>query len=300
MKIFLIIFVFLFIQVYAQTHKIHIMIDAGHGGKDPGNLPSQDSLLQEKEINLLISNTLIEKLKESDEILVSQTRSEDQSVSLESRVSSANQKKVDYFVSIHCNHNKDSTIHGFRVHIFSHKNKKASNLGKYIEKQLSEVAGRKSLGVRDTREYGVCFMVLKKTEMTSLLIETAFMSNYEEELYLNTEEGRTILATSIYQGILNFIENQTVNTDIVKNEKKNNQTSADYYKVQVLASYRPESMKKFNSAPYKIEEVIVGDSQYKYKYMVSGKFSQSEANIVRKKMINAGYSGAFVIKQKNN
>ena len=96
-----------------------ILIDAGHGGKDPGVLSSDPKKFRhEKHISLDISLKLGYYLeKHLENVKVFYTRKTNKFLSLEERAEIANAKNVDLVLSIHCNSNPDKKIRGTQVHI---------------------------------------------------------------------------------------------------------------------------------------------------------------------------------------
>ena len=84
---------------------VTVIIDAGHGGQDPGNLNGTSGLQMEKHLNLAIAKKFGGYLEEflPGKVDVIYTRQSDVYIALENRVSVGNSKKADYFISIHCN-----------------------------------------------------------------------------------------------------------------------------------------------------------------------------------------------------
>ncbi|MCS6834336.1 MAG: N-acetylmuramoyl-L-alanine amidase, partial [Flammeovirgaceae bacterium] len=117
----LVLFSFFFNSIVGTAQvrppKISIVIDAGHGGKDPGKHSGTDYKLDEKEINLIIAKKVGEILqREVPFVHVHYTRTEDKTLELSERVAFANQKKCDYFISLHCDSNPVRAIYGTKSH----------------------------------------------------------------------------------------------------------------------------------------------------------------------------------------
>ena len=151
---------FLFVGMKAPE-TITVVIDAGHGGKDPGHLSHSKSHKTEKEINLLIANYLggyIEKNLQNVNVVY--TRKDDTFLSLDERVEIANSKNADYFISVHCNGNPKKTVFGTESHIHDFSAKKSYNLAKDIEAQFSQRAGRNSRGVKNNDDRAHSIQVL--------------------------------------------------------------------------------------------------------------------------------------------
>ena len=92
--------------LFAQS-KITLVIDAGHGGNDPGHLSSNENHLPEKALNLIISKLVGQYIDQNlTNVEVIYTRKDDSYVSLDDRVEKANTSNATYFISIHCNANE--------------------------------------------------------------------------------------------------------------------------------------------------------------------------------------------------
>jgi N-acetylmuramoyl-L-alanine amidase len=215
-----------------------VVIDAGHGGVDPGAIGRTG--LREKDVNLDIAKRLSVLLK-SRGIEVVMTRPIDKFVLLDRRVSIANSSGADLFVSIHSNANRVRSLNGFEVYYVSpqvNDAKRASGSAKYATLNLENAyfanysqdlkailwdmiytANRaesielarslcrvisNDLGVRVLGIKGARFEVLRDVRLPAVLIEAGFLSNYEEERKLRNSFYRQKIAESIVQGIQNY------------------------------------------------------------------------------------------------
>ena len=213
-----------------------IVIDAGHGGKDPGTIGKRG--LREKDVNLDIAKRL-SKLLRADGIGVVMTRSTDNFISLERRVAIANDSRADLFISIHSNANRVRSLKGLEVYYIS-PNVSDSKRALYCAQNAalnldkSSFAYTPSLNLKATLwdmihtsnradsvrlARGVCsaidnnlstrvlgikgapFYVLKGARMPAILIEAGFLSNNQEERLLKNAYYRQQIAESIEQGI---------------------------------------------------------------------------------------------------
>lgn len=102
-----------------KTRKARILIDAGHGGKDPGAV--RPSSAKEKEINLLVARELHSMLSKEKEFEVKLTRADDTFIPLGRRAKMANEFKADIFISVHANAAKRGSDNGFEVYFRSDK-----------------------------------------------------------------------------------------------------------------------------------------------------------------------------------
>ena len=292
LSLFLLLFLFIGFQGVAQQ-KIVLVIDVGHGGRDPGNLAVGKKMINEKYLNLKIAKKFGAYVKKHlKNVKVIYTRKTDKYVSLEDRTDIANDNNADLFISIHCNSNPDTAIYGTRIHIHSEKNKKAVRFAKSIDNQFTTRAARKSIGVCDRRFRGYDLFVVKRTNMTALLIETGFMSNPAEEKYLNTTYGQDIIASAIFRGFREYIKK------ILPKKKTRTKKTGLIYKVQISASPVKLSKSKFKHLKMKVDESYYKQNKYKYKYTVGNAKSFGEANKLRRKVAKKGFKDAFVITEK--
>ncbi len=216
-----------------------VVIDAGHGGHDPGALGLKG---KEKNINLAIALKLAKMMRsESPGVKVILTRDKDVFVELFRRAAIANEARADLFISIHCNANPNRTRKGAETYIMGlHKSKanlaiakqenaaillesdyrkeydgfdpnsdesyilfslnqnlnldRSTDFAAAIQEQLVAGSGRSDHGVRQAG-----FLVLYRTTMPSVLVESGYLSNAEEEAYLLTDKGQEAIASAIYR-----------------------------------------------------------------------------------------------------
>jgi N-acetylmuramoyl-L-alanine amidase len=114
-----------------------VVIDPGHGGKDPG-APGKTSATSEKHIVLKISKLLGQKIQAAyPDVKVVYTRSSDVFLELKERVNVAKRNNADLFISMHCNSNNSSQPFGASVHILGPKSKNAKNQKDYFAASMS-------------------------------------------------------------------------------------------------------------------------------------------------------------------
>ena len=216
-----------------------IVVDAGHGGEDPGAVGPNGT--REKNINLSIARELAKILRNDTDYEVIMTRSDDTFIPLVERTKVANDNKADLFVSIHCNASFNKSASGFEVYFLSEKatdeqsaatarlensvielegkpSKKrsmlqemlwsmmvnehineSSELGSFI---AGETPGRMKIPNRGVRQAN--FYVLRGAQMPAVLVESAFISNYSDESKLNRKNFQIAAADSIYEGIKKY------------------------------------------------------------------------------------------------
>ncbi len=215
-----------------------VVIDAGHGGEDPGAIGHKG--LQEKEVALAVAKELRDLLVAKG-LNVILTRESDISIPLENRPVIANQKAADIFISVHANANRKKARKGVMTFFLNFspdpqvvevaarenatstrtigqmkdtlakivRNSKilesrdlADKIQKYLVKSLSEhYSGVEDLGVR-----GGPFWVLIGGEMPSVLVEISHLSHPQEEERLRTAAYRKQVAQGIYDGIIDYMK----------------------------------------------------------------------------------------------
>ncbi|MDR1522852.1 MAG: N-acetylmuramoyl-L-alanine amidase [Endomicrobium sp.] len=216
-----------------------IVLDAGHGGEDPGAIGANGT--KEKDINLAIVQELKSVFDNDKDYELVLTRKDDTFIPLAERTNIANEHNADLFVSIHCNANLNKNANGFEIYFLSEKatdseaaatavlensvleledkqNKKrallqemlwsmtaneymnaSSELSAFIVDKMPVRLKIPNRGIKQAS-----FYVLRGAQMPAVLVESAFLSNYSEEAKLNTKRFRTAVADSIYEGIVKY------------------------------------------------------------------------------------------------
>jgi N-acetylmuramoyl-L-alanine amidase len=221
-----------------------VVIDAGHGGHDPGAMGKHS---REKDIVLSIALKTGEYIeKNMKDVQVIYTRKKDEFIELYRRAQIANENHADLFISIHCNSNPKSHPYGAETYVMGlHKSEDNLEVAKLenapillesdysaryegfdpnsdeayivfnlyqnifidqslsmavkVQEQFRERVGRHDRGVKQAG-----FMVLYKTTMPGILVETGFLSNPEEEKFLLSELGQVYLASAIYRAFRDY------------------------------------------------------------------------------------------------
>lgn len=222
-----------------------VVIDAGHGGKDPG---TRGGSIKEKNVALAVALELGRQIKEEmPDVKVLYTRSTDVFIELGERSAFANRNNADLFISIHCNSTPSSrSARGTETFVMGlHKTQgnldvarrensvilqetnykqkykgfdpnsplahimlanyqsafisSSLRLADLIEKKFQSVSERDSRGVKQAG-----FLVLWRTSMPCVLIETGFLSSPDEERYLGSKDGQEEVAKSILQAFKTY------------------------------------------------------------------------------------------------
>jgi len=192
-----------------------IVIDPGHSSVQPGGWLDPGAIgiktgLKEKDVNLDVAFKL-KKLLEQAGARVIMTHTGQTELSLAERAWLANNSRADIFVSIHANfsENKKTKISGHSTYYYapvsnselSPQRYSRQKLAALVQRELVKAAGRNDLGVFQEN-----FAVLRETRVPSVLVETAFLSDAEEEALLGTDSFRQKLAAGIFNGIKAYFE----------------------------------------------------------------------------------------------
>lgn len=342
-----------------------VVIDPGHGGKDPGCSGPHS---REKEIALKIGLKLGTYIENNiPGVKVIYTRKKDVFVELDQRAKIANDAKADLFISIHCNSAGTTTVTGTETYVMGlHKNQENLNTAKrensvillednyqenydgydpndpathialkiyqsafleqsalfasLVEKQFKERAKRNSRGVKQAG-----LVVLFKSTMPSVLVESGFLTNKNEEAYLLSDDGQSYIASAIYRAFKEYkttMEAQGVRTKVAKSQNaaqssviyspsdyttevpdleesdmEENEEFADRinYRIELYTSYDHVDLTEMDfNEDLKIE--IEADEMGVKRYVLSETFSQkSEADKALKRYVYNGFSNAKVV-----
>jgi N-acetylmuramoyl-L-alanine amidase len=224
-----------------------VVIDAGHGGKDPGC--HGHSKINEKDIALDIALKLGKIIEENlPDVQVIYTRKDDRFIELWQRAAIANRNKADLFISVHCNAHTSTSLNGAESYVMGiHKtngnlavsrreNESLQLEANYQESghysdfdpdspeaqiilslyqnsflehsiELASTLQDKVKATGSLRDLGVNqagFVVLWKTTMPSVLVETGFLTNAKDEAYLTSEKGKNESARNIFEAVRDF------------------------------------------------------------------------------------------------
>lgn len=323
-----------------------VVIDAGHGGKDPGCNGAHSN---EKTVCLNMALALGDLIKKNyPDVKVVYTRDKDVFVELDERAKIANKNNADLFICIHAN-SAGASAYGAETYVLGlHRTESQQKIAErenstiYLEAdggekykdfdlspdaiiarqlQLSIFLDQsinyaskvqkefKSLGRHDRGVKQAGFLVLYKTTMPSVLIETGFLTNPQEENFLATKENQQKMAEAMFNAFKKYknelegvhVENSNPSTD-KKPEKQivesNSPVESDVidkviFRVQIQTSQKriPASSNEFKGmAVYEYQQ----DGLYKY---TTGQFINNfkSANNLKNDLRNNGYEHAFVV-----
>ena len=292
-----VIFTFSLTSGYAfqkNKDKFIVVLDAGHGGKDPGKNSKYG--YKEKDIALQVVLAVGKMLEENPNIKVVYTRKTDVFVELKDRAKIANNAKADLFVSIHCNaHHTEAygtetyvldvgnTNRNFEVAKAENEvifleddyekhydgfnpNSPESVIGISIQQEefteqsilLATLIEKNFSNKINRKSRGVkqaSLWVIHQTAMPSVLIETGFVTNKEEGAYLNSSKGQDEVSTSIYDAIVSY--KKVLDQNVGENIYATNdtvKTKPEKEKVDVIVEEK-QAEKIYNNIVFKVQLV---------------------------------------------
>jgi N-acetylmuramoyl-L-alanine amidase len=342
-----------------------VVIDAGHGGRDTGNLGTGRYKSKEKDISLEVSLMVGKYIKENlPDVEVIYTRTNDTFVELRERAAMANREEADLFISIHCNAFTSPQAYGTETFVMG-LTREATNLEiakrensvifleEDFEKNYEGFDPNDPQGSITARLYGNSFLdqsvrlgmliqdeftnrvkrfdrgvkqsvlyVLDYSAMPSVLIELGFLSNRSEEDFLNTQNGKELMASAIYRAFkqykleadeidrLNKTDKPEPNTTQTPKKVDSNNTNAvetkpqtttqpkttsdkPVFKIQISTSSKRLELSPVNFNGLNNIGMYEDKKIFKYTY---GEFSKvEEANSALPLVRSKGYKDAFVV-----
>jgi N-acetylmuramoyl-L-alanine amidase len=334
-----------------------VVLDAGHGGHDPG---ARGTRAKEKDIVLAITLQIGKYIEENiPDVKVIYTRDKDEFIELHERADIANRNHADLFISIHANWWKNPNTYGSETFtmgtssdernlqvamkensvitleedytsnyegfdpnsaesyiIFNLMQKtytqQSIQFADLVQHQFRERAKRNDRGVKQER-----FLVLWKTTMPSVLIETGFITNAAEQRYLMSKEGQEYLASAIYRAFREYkqaIESKSSRTQA--NTLNNSRTPEDnrpetvltsstddglpedesvYYMIQVLTTTRNRPLDDLSFSEFGHVAEFKANNLYKYAVGKSTSYEKIREMIP---IVQESFPGAFIIAVK--
>ena len=281
LKVCLVLFscFFLVFQGFSQSKdKFKVVLDAGHGGKDPGAVKNG---VKEKDIVLAVTLKVGELLEKHNDIEIAYTRKTDVFIDLDKRPKIANKEKANVFVSIHCNSADGISANGTETFVLgvardkhSMEVAKRENSVIFLEENYQEkyqgydpnnpesVVGlmllqgeyknqsillasaiQKDFTNRLKRNNrGVKeagYLVLRDCAMPAILVELGFLSNKVESVYLNSQKGKNELAESIANAIISY--------------KKEHYSYSEPFAYSMVEDVNPTTTINQNEAVFKVQ-----------------------------------------------
>lgn len=329
-----------------------VCLDAGHGGKDPGNLGTGRFKTTEKHVALNVTKAVGAYITANfPDVKVVYTREDDRFIELAERCAIANRAKADVFISIHCNANSNHDPHGTETYSmglhkteanmrvamkenesilledghamkydgFDPKNPESmialslqqnvflgqsQRLSHYVQKQFKDRVGRVDRGEKQAG-----FLVISYTSMPSILIELGFLTNKEEEDFLQGEKGQDLMASAIYRAFKEYkaeIEGTDVSVDAAPPDSTRVDTTAATppkekpvadsgvrFKVQIATSTKRIDLKAKNFNGLEGVQEMKGNDLWKY--TVGDERSLKDARAVQQTCRDKGFEGCFIV-----
>ena len=186
-----------------------VVLDAGHGGTDPGALGKDEEgniIINEKDVNLSIALKVRDILVKKG-VKVKMTRDVDKFVPLTDIAGFANKNDADLFVSIHNNAIEDPTISGTLVMYYDTETKNSYGIkSSYVAETVRDAILKETSLVKRNNPNSPRILVLNQTRMPAILVECAFVTNESDRNYLNSNKGISEIAEGIANGILKSLE----------------------------------------------------------------------------------------------
>jgi len=227
----------------ANSHCVSVVIDPGHGGHDSGAVGLHGT--QEKNVVLAISKYLNDLINKTPGMCAHMTRNDDTFVSLRGRINFARRKSADIFIAIHADMFNNTTAHGATVFALSQHGAtseaarwiahnenvsdfleigEAANKDKDLQSVLMDISQNETINrslilgkdvlhqldaiskLHHTIVEQAGFVVLKSPDIPSILVETGFLSNKDEESQLTQSAYQKKIALAIYHGLMKYAE----------------------------------------------------------------------------------------------
>ena len=227
-----------------RKHRLRVMIDPGHGGKDPGAIGPTG--LKEKDVVLAIGRRVRERLSRSGEFDVRMTRDEDVFIPLEERTAMANKGRADIFVSLHINASRNRMAEGYSTYVLSRgasnredlelaarengvpvrklqgvkfiiddmftgaRKNESLRLAKTVNDAVVRHVSTRYPGAQNIGLKQAPFYVLVGARMTAVLVEASFISNAREESRLRDSSCLDGIADGVVEAVRYYGQNGTL------------------------------------------------------------------------------------------
>ena len=329
-----------FLYSQENNNNFTVVLDPGHGGKDPGN---RGNGYYEKNIALSIALKVGSELEKQSNINVIYTRKKDVFVNLFKRAEIANKAKADLFISIHCDSHTSNAYGAGTFVLGLHANQRNFEIAKkensvifkeenyeqkyngfdpnspesvislvlmqedYLDQSiviadLIQKAFVSDLKRKNRTVKQAGFIVLKYTYMPSVLVETGFLTNKKEGAYLNSKKGQTEMSKSIAKGILRY--RKSISSDVIKNDSELfSDLDKNYTDKYFLKIQIASSSKKVPLKSYNFKGL--GNLSYlknnnTYRYYFEMTQDYTLAKLMLKRAVKSGYKDALIVAFKND
>ena len=313
-----------------------VVLDAGHGGKDPGN---RGNGFYEKNISLKVALLVGDILKRSN-LKVIYTRKKDEFITLNKRADIANKYQADLFISIHCDSHSSNAYGAGTFVLGLHANERNFRVAQkensvifleedYIQKyegfdpnnpesvislvlmqeeyldqsiliaSLIQNNFVKNLKRKNRTVKQAGFLVLRNTYMPSVLVELGFLTNKKEGSYLNSKKGQKDMSKTIADAIIRYKNQISKGSTTISNDVilDNSNYNNLNLKVQIASGSKLLDLKPYNfKGLYQLTYVKSGNN-YKYFFENTDSYSKAKKYLIKAK--KAGYKDAIIVAFNN-
>lgn len=319
--------------------KFTVVLDAGHGGKDPGKLVSS---VREKDIALKVVKYLGKELEDHTDIEIVYTRTTDKFLELYQRADIANKAKADLFISVHCNAAASRSAKGNETWVLGlHRNADnlevvkrenavilleedyeekyagfdpndpasfASNLivqEEYLDNSIEMASKVQSNFEADLKRKNrgvkqAGFAVLRLSYMPSVLIETGFITNAEERKFLSSSTGQKKVAHAIYDAVIKYKANRSLNDFVIEDITDLSETVESNNTIYKVQIAASKNKIEAKSYNFKKLPAISREQEGAIYRYFTGSFNDfKKAQDLQKKAVKLGYKSAFIVKYEN-
>tara|TARA_B100000242_G_C43050416_1_gene490752 strand:- start:586 stop:1668 length:1083 start_codon:yes stop_codon:yes gene_type:complete len=321
----------------SQENKHTIVIDPGHGGKDPGNTGNG---YLEKNIALKIALGLGEVLEKNNNYNIIYTRKDDRFIDLFKRAQIANDANADLFISIHCDaHNSNAYGAGTFV-LGLHANDRNFQIAKkensviflednyeqkydgfdpnnpesvislvlmqeeYLDQSINaanfiQQSFVRNLNRKNRNVKQAGFIVLKYTYMPSVLVETGFLTNKNEGKYLNSLKGQSEMSVAIADAIDRYFSNKNKEISRYEINSKSDKNNEDQYvfKIRIALGSKLIPLKSYNFNGLNNLTYQKENGLYQYFYEKTSDYQTALKNL--RVARGKGYKDSFIVLFKN-
>ena len=321
----------------SQENKYTIVIDPGHGGKDPGNTGNG---YLEKNIALKIALGLGKVLEKNSNYNIIYTRKDDRFIDLFKRAQIANDANADLFISIHCDaHNSNAYGAGTFV-LGLHANDRNFQIAKkensviflednyeqkydgfdpnnpesvislvlmqeeYLDQSINaanfiQQSFVRNLNRKNRNVKQAGFIVLKYTYMPSVLVETGFLTNKNEGKYLNSLKGQSEMSVAIADAIDRYFSNKNKEISRYEINSKSDKNKEDQYvfKIRIAVGSKLIPLKSYNFNGLNNLTFQKVNGLYKYFYEKTSDYQTALKNL--RVARGKGYKDSFIVLFRN-
>jgi N-acetylmuramoyl-L-alanine amidase len=323
--------------LFSQNNNVFtVVIDAGHGGKDPGN---RGNGYFEKHIALNIALGVGERLEKDKKFKIIYTRKTDRFVDLFDRAKIANDANADLFISIHCDSHTSNAYGAGTFVLGLHANERNFQIAKkensvifleenytqkydgfdpnnpesvislvlmqeeYLDQSINaanfiQESFVKNLKRKNRTVKQAGFIVLKYTYMPSVLVETGFLTNKSEGKYLNSKKGQKEMSNSIADAIIKYKNNiSNTSVELSSDYIVENDVVNTFLKIQIASGSKFLPLKSYNFKGLSQLSYSKRDKNYKYYFENTNNYEKAKEYLLKAKRV--GFKDAIIVAFNN-